>query len=117
MHEGQTRQGGDPYITHPVRVATILVPLGADDQTLMVAELMALDHITGHRNATHAMEAIWSADARGVAMTLADRLAAATVSACPGAWDGQGSSGAEDSGGQPQPRRISPAMSLTGASG
>jgi hypothetical protein len=33
-HEGQTRRSGDPYITHPVKVATILARLGADDQML-----------------------------------------------------------------------------------
>jgi HD domain len=33
-HQGQTRRSGDPYITHPVRVATILATLGADDQML-----------------------------------------------------------------------------------
>lgn len=33
-HQGQTRRSGDPYITHPVKVATILAGLGADDQML-----------------------------------------------------------------------------------
>jgi hypothetical protein len=33
-HWGQTRLSGDPYITHPVKVATILAGLGADDQML-----------------------------------------------------------------------------------
>jgi guanosine-3',5'-bis(diphosphate) 3'-pyrophosphohydrolase len=94
--------GGD-LITHPVTVATIMVPLGADDQTLcaamlhdtiedtpytlgalrrgfgagvsaMVTELMALGHITGHPAAASTMRAMRSADARVVAMTLADRL-------------------------------------------
>jgi hypothetical protein len=38
-HQGQFRRSGDPYITHPVRVATILAGLGADDQTLCAAIL------------------------------------------------------------------------------
>src|ERR1700761_3814141 len=38
-HEGQRRKSGDPYITHPVMVATILAGLGADDQTLCAAIL------------------------------------------------------------------------------
>jgi GTP diphosphokinase / guanosine-3',5'-bis(diphosphate) 3'-diphosphatase len=38
-HRGQTRLSGDPYITHPVTVATILAGLGADDQTLCAAIL------------------------------------------------------------------------------
>ena len=33
-HQGQVRRSGDPYITHPVKVATILAGLGADDQML-----------------------------------------------------------------------------------
>ena len=30
-HEGQHRRSGEPYITHPVAVATILAGLGLDD--------------------------------------------------------------------------------------
>lgn len=33
-HHGQARLSGDPYITHPLAVATILAGLGADDQAL-----------------------------------------------------------------------------------
>ena len=38
-HQGQTRRNGDPYITHPLAVATILAELGADDQMLCAALL------------------------------------------------------------------------------
>jgi GTP diphosphokinase / guanosine-3',5'-bis(diphosphate) 3'-diphosphatase len=42
-HQGQVRLSGDPYITHPVAVATILARLGdageVDDQTLCAAIL------------------------------------------------------------------------------
>lgn len=34
FHQGQIRYSGEPYITHPVKVATILTGLGADDQML-----------------------------------------------------------------------------------
>jgi len=102
-HQGQTRRSGDPYITHPVTVATILAGLGADDQTLcaailhdtvedtpctlatlkrdfgagistMVAEHMALDHISGRRRVGQAMAAIRSTDTRVVTIKVADRL-------------------------------------------
>src|SRR5690606_36876321 len=38
-HEGQLRKSGDPYITHPVAVATILAELGFDGSTLAAALL------------------------------------------------------------------------------
>src|SRR6266481_7632809 len=38
-HQGQTRRSGDPYITHPLAVATILAEAGADDETLCAALL------------------------------------------------------------------------------
>ncbi len=38
-HEGQTRRSGDPYITHPVAVATILADLGMTPPTLAAALL------------------------------------------------------------------------------
>ena len=53
-HEGQLRKGGDPYITHPVAVATILAELHAGPVTLSAALLhdtvedteLTLDDIT-----------------------------------------------------------------------
>jgi GTP pyrophosphokinase len=38
-HRGQTRRSGDPYITHPLAVATILAETGADDEMLCAALL------------------------------------------------------------------------------
>jgi hypothetical protein len=38
-HQGQVRRSGDPYVTHPVSVATILAEIGADDETLCAAIL------------------------------------------------------------------------------
>ncbi|MHA7264137.1 RelA/SpoT family protein [Arthrobacter sp. TMN-37] len=38
-HEGQMRKSGDPYITHPVAVATILAELGMSGTTLAAALL------------------------------------------------------------------------------
>lgn len=38
-HEGQYRRSGEPYITHPLEVATILADLHLDHQTLMAALL------------------------------------------------------------------------------
>ena len=36
-HAGQKRKSGDPYITHPLAVATILAELGMDTTTLVAA--------------------------------------------------------------------------------
>ncbi|MEO9139861.1 MAG: bifunctional (p)ppGpp synthetase/guanosine-3',5'-bis(diphosphate) 3'-pyrophosphohydrolase [Jatrophihabitans sp.] len=38
-HRGQMRKSGDPYITHPLAVATILAELGMDTTTLIAALL------------------------------------------------------------------------------
>jgi (p)ppGpp synthase/HD superfamily hydrolase len=38
-HQGQERKSGDPYISHPLAVATILAQIGADDQTVCGALL------------------------------------------------------------------------------
>ncbi|TFV66733.1 UNVERIFIED_ORG: bifunctional (p)ppGpp synthetase/guanosine-3',5'-bis(diphosphate) 3'-pyrophosphohydrolase [Bacillus sp. AZ43] len=38
-HSGQKRKSGDPYITHPLAVATILAGLGMDTTTLIAALL------------------------------------------------------------------------------
>lgn len=38
-HQGQMRKSGDPYVTHPVAVASILAEPGADDATLCAALL------------------------------------------------------------------------------
>lgn len=38
-HEGQVRKSGEPYITHPIAVATILAELGMDEDTLVGALL------------------------------------------------------------------------------
>ncbi|GAA3218144.1 RelA/SpoT family protein [Actinocorallia longicatena] len=39
MHRGQMRKSGNPYITHPLAVATILAELGMDRTTLVAALL------------------------------------------------------------------------------
>jgi len=38
-HEGQRRRSGDPYITHPLAVSTLLAELGMDTTTLVAALL------------------------------------------------------------------------------
>ncbi|WP_246497838.1 RelA/SpoT family protein [Natronoglycomyces albus] len=39
LHEGQFRKSGDPYITHPLAVASILAELGMDTNTMVAALL------------------------------------------------------------------------------
>jgi GTP pyrophosphokinase/guanosine-3',5'-bis(diphosphate) 3'-pyrophosphohydrolase len=39
MHEGQMRQSGEPYFTHPVAVAAILTEMYLDDATIVTALL------------------------------------------------------------------------------
>jgi guanosine-3',5'-bis(diphosphate) 3'-pyrophosphohydrolase len=46
-HDGQFRQTGDPYITHPLAVANILADMGMDHQSLMAAMLHDVIEDTG----------------------------------------------------------------------
>jgi GTP diphosphokinase / guanosine-3',5'-bis(diphosphate) 3'-diphosphatase len=47
-HGGQRRKSGDPYITHPLSVATILAELGMDTTTLVAALLHDTVEDTGY---------------------------------------------------------------------
>ncbi len=47
LHKGQDRKSGDPYITHPLAVATILAELGMNTETLCRGP--AARHHRGHR--------------------------------------------------------------------
>ena len=88
-HQGQKRRSGDPYITHPVAVATILARLGiADDQLLCAAILhdtvedtpytmidLRRDFGTGVATmVAGSMEPIRSDDFDAATLKLADRL-------------------------------------------
>lgn len=47
-HQGQSRKSGEPYITHPIAVATILAELGMDTDTLVAALLHDTVEDTGY---------------------------------------------------------------------
>jgi len=49
VHQGQTRQTGEPYVTHPVAVATIVAELGLDDRSVAAALLHDAVEDTGLR--------------------------------------------------------------------
>src|SRR5271154_3235903 len=73
-HEGQFRRSGEPYITHPIAVATIVAELGLDSQTVAAALLHDAVEDTGL-----SLEAITEAFGSGVAnvvdgVTKLDRL-------------------------------------------
>ena len=59
-HEGQFRKSGDPYITHPLAVATILADLGMDTTTLVAALLHDTVEDTGY--SIEQLEADFNAD-------------------------------------------------------
>ncbi|HJQ74402.1 MAG TPA: HD domain-containing protein, partial [Gaiellaceae bacterium] len=46
-HEGQQRRSGEPFITHPVGVATICAGLRLDEQTIAAALLHDVVEDTG----------------------------------------------------------------------
>jgi guanosine-3',5'-bis(diphosphate) 3'-pyrophosphohydrolase len=73
-HDGQFRRSGEPYITHPVAVATIVAELGLDAQTVAAALLHDAVEDTGL-----SLESITDAFGPGVAnvvdgVTKLDRL-------------------------------------------
>ena len=47
-HEGQIRKSGEPYITHPVAVSTILAELGMDEDTIVGSLLHDTVEDTGY---------------------------------------------------------------------
>ena len=57
-HDGQTRRSGDPYIIHPLEVASILADMHMDHQSLMAAMLHDVIEDTGIEKQAIA-RAIW----------------------------------------------------------
>ncbi|WP_238366809.1 RelA/SpoT family protein [Mesobacterium pallidum] len=60
MHEGQFRQSGEPYFSHPVAVAALLTEQRLDDATLVTALLH--DTIEDTRSTFSEVEALFGAD-------------------------------------------------------
>jgi GTP diphosphokinase / guanosine-3',5'-bis(diphosphate) 3'-diphosphatase len=63
-HQGQQRNSGEPYVTHPLAVATVIAELGADDQTLCAALLH--DTLEGTSHALAALRADFGAEIAGL---------------------------------------------------
>ncbi|HEU5269130.1 MAG TPA: bifunctional (p)ppGpp synthetase/guanosine-3',5'-bis(diphosphate) 3'-pyrophosphohydrolase, partial [Jatrophihabitans sp.] len=71
-HRGQLRKSGDPYITHPLAVATILAELGMDTTTLVAALLhdtvedtgLTTEEVAGHfgSEVAHLVEGVTKLD-------------------------------------------------------
>ncbi len=55
-HDGQVRKSGEPYITHPIAVATILAGLGLDTDTLVAA---LLHDVVEDTEASHEQMEAW----------------------------------------------------------
>jgi len=60
QHEGQVRQTGDPYITHPLAVAEILAGYGLDSETIAAALLH--DVVEDTETSLHDLEREFGAD-------------------------------------------------------
>jgi GTP diphosphokinase / guanosine-3',5'-bis(diphosphate) 3'-diphosphatase len=73
-HAGQLRKSGDPYITHPVGVASVLADLGLDDVTLAGALLH--DAVEDTNISLDDLEADFGADVAAIVdgVTKLDRL-------------------------------------------
>jgi len=69
LHRDQKRKSGDPYITHPVAVATALAEVGADDQTLCAALLH--DTLEGTGWTTAGLRSAFGAEIAGLVTGLA----------------------------------------------
>lgn len=91
-HQGHTRWSGDPYVTHPLAVATILAEAGADDEMLCAGllhetigdtryTLDALGHEFGARVAALVTETAALDQVKGQERRKAARVMAAAESA------------------------------------
>ena len=73
-HAGQTRKSGEPYVTHPVAVATVVAELGLDDATIVAALLH--DTVEDTKLSLADIEAEFGADVAGIVdgVTKLDRI-------------------------------------------
>ena len=73
-HTGQTRKSGEPYVTHPVAVATVVAELGLDDATIVAALLH--DTVEDTKLSLADIETEFGADVAGIVdgVTKLDRI-------------------------------------------
>src|SRR3954447_11765496 len=73
-HTGQTRKSGEPYVTHPVAVATVVAELGLDDAAIVAALLH--DTVEDTKLSLADIEAEFGPDVAGIVdgVTKLDRI-------------------------------------------
>ncbi|MCX6512495.1 MAG: HD domain-containing protein, partial [Actinobacteria bacterium] len=74
-HQGQTRTSGEPYITHPLKVAELVASLGVDEHSVVAAILH--DAVEDSELSLDDLEADFGQDVRLIVdgLTKLDRLA------------------------------------------
>ena len=66
LHAGQFRQSGEPYIYHPIAVATIVADLGLDTDSICAALLHDTVEDCSEKTSLQAIMELFGADVAGI---------------------------------------------------